>query len=97
MKQVDISICRADDGIYSAYCNDHPAFFGMGNTPGAVRNELEETLRCVKEDGADAFIRPDWLDGAVKCVSVNPEFPPFDVSFTDIFGVYCVLMCMSLK
>lgn len=38
----------------------------MGNTPGAARNELEETLRCVKEDGDDAFIRPDWLDVAVS-------------------------------
>lgn len=42
-------------------------------------------------------IMPSDRDGAVKCVSVNPEFPPFDVSFTDIFGVYRVLMCMSLK
>ncbi len=34
MKQVDITICRADDGTYSAYCNEHPALFGMGGLSG---------------------------------------------------------------
>lgn len=68
MKQVDITICRADDGTYSAYCNDHPALFGMGDTPEAARNELEETLRLTKEDGDDAFIRPDWLDGEYEFI-----------------------------
>lgn len=33
----------------------------------------------------------------VKCVSINPDFPPFEVAFADIFGMYRVLMCMSLK
>ena len=32
-----------------------------------------------------------------KCVSINPEYPPFEVSCDDIIGVYRVLMCMSIK
>jgi hypothetical protein len=32
-----------------------------------------------------------------KCVSINSEDPPFDVSCEDIFGVYRVLMCWSVK
>ena len=33
----------------------------------------------------------------VKCVSINPDYPPFEVSFEDIFGVYRVLLSMSIK
>lgn len=63
MRKVDITINVAQDGFYSAYCNDHPALFGSGETPEAARKELEETLRLVKEDGRDvAAIYPDWLD-----------------------------------
>lgn len=33
----------------------------------------------------------------VKCVSINPEYPPFEVSYEDIYGMYRVLLCMSVK
>lgn len=33
----------------------------------------------------------------VVCKSINPEYPPFEVSMQDVYGVYRVLMCMSLK
>lgn len=33
----------------------------------------------------------------VRCVSVNPDFPPFEVNFCDIFGIYRVLLCMAVK
>lgn len=36
---------------------------------------------------------PDTL----LCKSINPNYPPFEVSFSDIYAVYRVLMCMSLK
>ena len=38
-------------------------------------------------------------EGHVRCVSINPDpkFASFDVSFDDIFGVYRVLLCMSVK
>lgn len=35
--------------------------------------------------------------GKVKCVSINPEYPPFEVSYEDIYGMYRVLLCMSIK
>ena len=31
------------------------------------------------------------------CKSINPKFPPFEVSLSDVYGVYRVLMCMSVK
>ena len=33
----------------------------------------------------------------VTCVSINPDYPSFEVGFEHIRGVYRVLMCMSLK
>ena len=33
----------------------------------------------------------------VECRSINPEYPPFKVSVEDVYGMYRVLMCMSVK
>ena len=33
----------------------------------------------------------------VICKSINPDYPPFEVSVNDIYGGYRVLMCMSAK
>ena len=33
----------------------------------------------------------------IKCVSINPEYPPFEVSLSDVSGIYRVVMCMIMK
>ena len=43
------------------------------------------------------FPAEDKDPGKVKCVSINPDYPSFEVSFEDIFGVYRVLLSMSIK
>lgn len=42
---------------------------------------------------------PAEKEGYVKCVSINqdPIFAPFEVALEDIYGVYKVLICMSVK
>lgn len=42
---------------------------------------------------------PSEKEGYVKCLSINkdPIFAPFEVSWSNIYGVYRVLMCMSVK
>lgn len=42
---------------------------------------------------------PSEKDGSVRCFSINkdPIFAPFDVSWSDVYGVYRVLLCMSVK
>ncbi|SFG12774.1 S24 family peptidase [Prevotella sp. KH2C16] len=32
----------------------------------------------------------------VRCVSINTTYPPFDVAFSDIYGIYRVLACIEL-
>ena len=33
----------------------------------------------------------------VKCVSINPDYPPFEVNLHDVYGIYRVMLCMSIK
>lgn len=33
----------------------------------------------------------------IRCVSINPEYPPYEISLEYVRGIYRVLMCMSLK
>lgn len=33
----------------------------------------------------------------VKCVSINPAYPPFEVSLQDVYGIYRVMLCMAIK
>ena len=42
---------------------------------------------------------PSAKEGYVRCVSINtdPIFAPFEVALTDVYGVYKVLLCMSVK
>ncbi|WP_315517747.1 helix-turn-helix domain-containing protein [Hoylesella shahii] len=40
---------------------------------------------------------PSDAAGCVVCKSINPEYPSFEVSMEDVYGVYRVLMCMSMK
>lgn len=44
-------------------------------------------------------IVPSEKEGYIKCLSINqsPIFAPFDICMSDIYGVYRVLLCMSMK
>lgn len=42
-------------------------------------------------------IYPTDDENIIECRSINPEYPPFKVSFEDMYGMYRVLMCMSMK
>lgn len=44
-------------------------------------------------------IVPSAKEGFVKCLSINtdPIYAPFEVSMSDIYGIYKVLLCMSIK
>ena len=44
-------------------------------------------------------VMPAAQENCVKCLSINPapEYAPFEVCWNDIYGVYRVLMCMSVK
>lgn len=33
----------------------------------------------------------------VKCVSINPAYPPFEVNLHDVYGIYRVMLVMAIK
>ena len=41
-------------------------------------------------------IMPSDDPNKVKCVSINDKYPPFEVSFDDMYGMYKVVMRMTL-
>ncbi|QZT38691.1 hypothetical protein K5X82_07275 [Halosquirtibacter xylanolyticus] len=41
-------------------------------------------------------LKPSKKDGVITCVSFNENYPAFDVSMEDIFGIYKVMMVMSM-
>ena len=45
------------------------------------------------------ILTPAEDDNYVHCVSINPNpiYAPFDIPWTDIIGVYRVLMCLTVK
>lgn len=67
---------------------DERAFIDWGNVYvlDTINGVIIKKLMPVKEDTSKAL-----------CISINPHYPPFEVSFEHVFGVYRVLMCMSLK
>lgn len=42
---------------------------------------------------------PSDKEGWVRCISINksPQYAPFDICLKDVFGIYRVLLCMSVK
>lgn len=44
-------------------------------------------------------IIPSEKEGYVKCVSINsdPIYAPFEVALMDIYGIYRVMLCLSIK
>lgn len=44
-------------------------------------------------------IVPSDREGYVRCLSINPApiYAPFEVALSDIYGIYRVLLCLSIK
>lgn len=44
-------------------------------------------------------IIPSDIEGCIRCVSINtsPIYAPFDVSLADVYGIYRVMLCLSIK
>ena len=44
-------------------------------------------------------IIPSEREGYIRCVSINPDpvYAPFEVALADVFGMYKVMLCMSIK
>ena len=44
-------------------------------------------------------ITPSEKEGYIKCLSINPDpiYAPFEVCLNDVYGIYRVMLCLSIK
>ena len=42
-------------------------------------------------------LNPGRDESEVLCASINPDYQPFSVKPADVYGLYRVIMCMTLK
>lgn len=44
-------------------------------------------------------IVPSEREGYVRCISINPDpiYAPFEVDLNDVYGIYRVMLCLSIK
>ena len=61
------------------------------------RKSLGANDKKKKDERFIKNIYPSENPNNVKCVSVNPNYPTFDISKDDIYGWYLVLMSLSMK
>lgn len=41
-------------------------------------------------------LKPSVKDGYIQCSSLNENYPPFEIALQDVFGVYKVMMVLSM-
>lgn len=96
VKDADFAICVAGESMSPEYPSgsqilikkiNEKAFIHWGNV--FVLDTCNGTV--IKR------LFPTDKPGIIQCKSINPEFPPFEVDLKDVFGVYRVLLCMSIK
>ncbi len=98
IKGVDFAMQVSGDSMSPEYPNGSRVFIKKINE----RAFIEWGKAYVLDTCNGTIIKilvPSDKDGYVKCVSINtdPIFAPFEVAMCDIFGVYKVLLCMSVK
>lgn len=44
-------------------------------------------------------IVPSEREGYVRCISINPDpiYAPFEIDLNDVYGIYRVMLCLSIK
>lgn len=98
IRAVDFAMTISGDSMAPEYPNGSRIFVKRINE----RAFIEWGKPYVLDTCNGAVIKtlmPSDKEGYVKCVSINsdPIFAPFEVAFKDIYGVYKVLVCMSVK
>ena len=96
MRQVDFALTVTGDSMAPEYPSgsqvlvrkvDERAFIEWGRV--YVLDTCNGTVIKKLNPGRD--------DDEVLCVSVNPDYQPFYVKLSDVYGLYRVMMCMTLK
>lgn len=93
---IDFAMPVCNDSMSPQYPNGSRVFIKKVNPDRFI--EYNNIYVLDTENGAIIKkVMPSEKDGYIKCVSLNPEYLPFEVAIQDIYGWYKVLGCLTLN
>lgn len=98
IKGVDFAMPISGDSMAPEYPNGSQIFIKKINERAFI--EWGKVYVLDTCNGAVVKILvPSENEGYVKCLSINrdPIYAPFEIAWKDVYGVYRVLLCMSVK
>jgi phage repressor protein C with HTH and peptisase S24 domain len=98
VKDIDFAIRVTGDSMYPEYSSGSIILIKKINE--ALFIEWGKTYVLDTSNGIVVKeIHKGDNDDEIKCVSINkdPKFHPFSIKLKDIFGMYRVIMCLSMK
>lgn len=96
IKDVDMAICVSGDSMAPEYPSGCQILVKKINERAFIDWGRVYVLDTVNGAVIKKVLPSDSPD-KVLCVSINPDYPPFEVSFEHIHAFYRVMMMMSLK
>lgn len=98
IKDVDLAIEITGDSMYPEYPSGSRVLTKKINERTFIEWGKAYVLNTCNGYVAKVVV-PSEKEGYIKCQSINPapQFAPFDIAQQDIFGMYKILMVMTLK
>ena len=98
IRDVDLAIQVSGDSMAPEYPNGSHVYVKRINERAFI--EWGKVYVLDTENGSVVKkVVPSDKEGFVRCVSINPDpsYAPFNVPLSSVYGIYRVLMCMSMK
>lgn len=98
IKEADFAMTINGDSMAPEYPNGSKIYIKRINERAFIEWGKTYVLDTCNGSVVKCII-PSDKEGFLKCVSINPDpkYAPFEVAFSDIYGMYRVLLCMSVK
>lgn len=95
----DFAITVSGDSMAPEYPNGSQLFVKKINEKAFIDWGKAYVLDTCNGKVIKILTPSDQGEGYVRCVSLNddPKFAPFDVNLEDVYGIYRVMLCMSVK
>lgn len=98
IKSVDFAMTVSGDSMSPEYQNGSRIFIKRINERAFIEWGKVYVLDTCNGTVIKCVV-PSEKEGYVKCLSINPDpkYAPFEVALADIYGMYRVILCLSIK
>lgn len=98
IRGVDFAITVSGESMYPEYPNGSQILVKRINEKAFIDWGRVYVLDTVNGTVIKRIVPADEKHN-IRCLSINPDpiYAPFDVALSDVYAVYRVLMCMSMK